>query len=295
MENIQNCPVCNDIKQQEFLICKDYLYSQENFTICQCMNCGFKFTNPRPEQNVLGNYYKSEEYLSHNEEKKSVLNSIYKTVKKHTLNKKLDLINKLTKGKNILDIGCGTGAFLDVCKNNGWNVFGIEPSNDARNFAKTNYKIETVFEESEISKFENEKFDIITMWHVLEHVPELNQRVQELNRMLKPNGTLIIAVPNSDSYDAKHYKSHWAAFDVPRHLYHFNTKTITQLLEKHKLKIEQILPMKFDSYYVALLSEKYKKNPLAPVSALIFGFISNLLASKKSYGHSSLIYVIKKL
>ena len=254
METLSNCLICNSSQTNPFLVCKDHTVSRETFSIVQCNSCGFKFTNPRPEETKLGDYYKSENYVSHSNTKKGFINSTYQLVRKYTLLKKLQLISKYYKTGKILDIGCGTGEFLNTCQQAKWNTIGIEPSEEARKMAIENYGLD-VRDELEIKNLDKESFDIITMWHVLEHVPKLNERVEDLKKLIKPNGIIIIAVPNCNSLDAQIYKENWAAYDVPRHLYHFTPKDIESVFKKQDLKLFNVLPMVFDSFYVSLLSE----------------------------------------
>jgi 2-polyprenyl-3-methyl-5-hydroxy-6-metoxy-1,4-benzoquinol methylase len=293
METLSNCPVCNAIEYKPFLVCKDNTVSRETFRIVQCVSCGFKYTNPRPEENKLGEYYKSEEYVSHSNTKKGFINSVYQLVRKYTLLKKLQLISGYYKTGKILDIGCGTGEFLKVFKDASWKTMGIEPSSDARKMAIENYNLD-VKEEAEIKNLESESFDVITMWHVLEHVPQLNERIKDLKRLIKSNGIIVIAVPNCNSLDAKIYKENWAAYDVPRHLYHFIPKDIDTLFKNQGLKVFKILPMIFDSFYVSMLSEKCRTGKPNIIRALWNGFRSNLSAIKTGETYSSQIYFIRK-
>lgn len=293
METLNTCPICNSKEFSLFLVCKDNTVSRETFNILECKSCEFKFTNPRPEAIKLGAYYKSEEYVSHSNTKKGFINYVYQIVRKYTLLKKLQLISNYFKTGNILDIGTGTGEFLNVFKNAKWNTIGIEPSPDARKMAIANYGLE-IREESEIKKLESESFDVITMWHVLEHVPKLNERIEDLKRLLKPNGILVIAVPNCDSLDAKIYKENWGAYDVPRHLYHFSPKNIEMLFKNHGFEVFKILPMIFDSFYVSMLSEKIKTGKTNLISAFWNGLRSNISAIKTGKTYSSQIYLIRK-
>lgn len=293
MQELSNCPICNSTQFSPFLECKDNTVSRETFQIVQCDSCGFKFTNPRPAENELGRYYKSEEYVSHSNTKKGFINSTYQSVRKYTLLKKLQLISKYYKTGRILDIGCGTGEFLNTCKNAKWQTVGIEPDQDAREMAIKNYGLD-VRPESDLAALPDSSFDIISMWHVLEHVPKLNERVEELKRLIKPNGVIIIAVPNSDSRDAKIYKEQWAAYDVPRHLYHFAPKDIDSLFRKHNMRVFRILPMIFDSFYVSMLSEKIKTGKVNIIRSTWNGLTSNLTALKNGKTYSSQIYLIRK-
>ncbi|MCW3103520.1 MAG: type 12 methyltransferase [Bacteroidetes bacterium] len=273
--------------------CKDNTVSRETFQIVKCNSCGFKFTNPRPEPSELGRYYKSEEYVSHSNTKKGFINSTYQSVRKYTLLKKLQLISKYYKTGRILDIGCGTGEFLNTCKSAKWETIGIEPDDDARNMAIKNYGLD-VRGEAELKNLHDESFHIITMWHVLEHVPNLNERIEELRRLIKPTGIIIIAVPNCNSLDAKIYKENWAAYDVPRHLYHFTPADMETLFRKHGLKVFSILPMIFDSFYVSMLSEKIKTGKTNIIRSTWNGLRSNLSALKSGRTSSSQIYLIRK-
>lgn len=293
MEKLEHCPICNSAQFNPFLACVDNTVSRETFTIVQCNSCGFKFTNPRPDESDLGRYYKSEDYVSHSNTKKGFINSTYQSVRKYTLLKKLQLISKYFKTGKILDIGCGTGEFLNTCKDAKWQTFGIEPDEDARKMAVQNYGL-NVQEESELKNFPDASFDIISMWHVLEHVPKLNQRIEDLKRLIKPSGIIIVAVPNCNSLDAKIYKEQWAAYDVPRHLYHFTPKDIETAFKKHGLNTFKILPMVFDSFYVSMLSEKIKTGKTNIIRSTWNGFRSNLSAIKSGKTYSSQIYLIRK-
>ena len=280
---------------EPYLKCKDYTVSGENYELMFNKDYEMLVTIPVPEN--LSSYYKSEDYISHTDSKKTVIDKIYQTVKNITLKRKLRLINECLlhqnsisrPEKNILDIGAGTGDFLKVCKVNLWNVFGIEPDMEARNIAAK----KGVLLHKDISHFTDKKFEIITLWHVLEHVENLEEYISTLEKLLSKNGTLIIAVPNYKSYDAKYYSKFWAAFDVPRHLWHFSETSISKLFAPVNLTVEKTLPMKFDAYYISLLSEKYKYGSMKPISALFRGFVSNIKAIK-SKQYSSLIYVLKK-
>ena len=246
-------------------------------------------THPQPSLENLGKYYESEDYISHTDNKRSLFEKLYHFIKSIALKNKLNLINSLQPNKGrILDIGAGTGDFLSVAKNDGWQTIGVEPSERAKSTA-INKGISFVEQTSEL---ENHSFDMISMWHVLEHVPDLDKQIKELKRLLKPTGTLIIAVPNFKSFDAKHYGKFWAAYDVPIHFWHFSKTAIKLLFEKEEMKLEKVLPMKFDSFYVSLLSEKYKSGKMNFVKAFFIGLQSNWKA-KNNFEYSSHIYILK--
>ncbi|MBF2707275.1 class I SAM-dependent methyltransferase [Flavobacterium soyangense] len=275
--------------KKHFLTVKDYSVSKETFDLYHDETLDMLITYPQPSLENLGKYYESEDYISHTDNKRSLFEKLYHFIKSIALKNKLNLINSLqpNKGK-ILDIGAGTGEFLSVAKNDGWQIIGVEPSARAKSIAM-NKGISFVEQTSELK---NNSFDIISMWHVLEHVPDLDKQIKELKRLLKPTGTLIIAVPNFKSFDAKHYGKFWAAYDVPIHFWHFSKTAIKLLFEKEEMKLEKVLPMKFDPFYVSLLSEKYKSGKMNFIKAFFIGLQSNWKA-KENFEYSSHIYIIK--
>jgi 2-polyprenyl-3-methyl-5-hydroxy-6-metoxy-1,4-benzoquinol methylase len=275
---------------EDYLNTIDYSLTGEVFNLKKNNEYDLLVTQPIPEN--LDKYYEFDEYISHTDDNKSLIDKVYQLVRNYTLKKKLKLINSQnTKTKKILDIGCGTGDFLSICKNNSWTTIGVEPNKKAREISLTK---NLVVKESinDIIKI-NQKFDVITLWHVLEHVPNLGEYIIQLKKLLTDNGTLIIAVPNYKSYDAIHYKEFWAAYDVPRHIWHFSKNSIEKLFKENEMSLVKFLPMKFDSYYVSLLSEKYKTGKMNPINAFFIGLKSNLKA-KTSKEYSSLIYLLKK-
>ncbi|CAM2873321.1 class I SAM-dependent methyltransferase [Flavobacterium frigoris] len=277
------------LNKKHFLTVKDHSVSKETFDLYHDETLDMLITYPQPSLENLGKYYESEDYISHTDGKRSLFEKAYHFIKGIALKNKLQLINlhQPQKGR-ILDIGAGTGDFLAVAKENGWETVGVEPSDKARAIA---LKKAVSFVE-DTSGLESHSFDVITMWHVLEHVPNLDKQIKELKRLLKPSGTLIVAVPNFKSFDAKHYGTFWAAYDVPIHFWHFSKKAIKMLFEKEGMKLEKVLPMKFDSFYVSLLSEKYKYGKMNFVKAFFVGLQSNSKA-KQNLEYSSHIYVLK--
>lgn len=291
---LDNCPVCGSNKHQPFVSCKDYTVSQETFQIVSCADCDFRFTNPRPSDDTIGKYYKSEDYVSHTNTKKGLINRLYHLVRSYTLKKKLSLIESYVSRGTILDYGCGTGMFLATCKEAGWKAFGFEPDSDARAIANAKGLDVHTTKPDLAFKLGGAKFDVITMWHVLEHVTDLDATLAFFKNNLHDKGTLIIAVPNYTSWDAQHYGPFWAGYDVPRHIYHFNLDTVSRLLSRFGFKHEKSLPMKFDSFYVSMLSEKHKTGSIRYLSAFINGLRSNLKARDPN-AYSSVIYIFKKV
>lgn len=275
-----------------FIKVKDFTVSNEEFDLgfnekFQCLE-----TIPQPALEKLGSYYESEDYISHTDASKSFVDKLYHIVKKYALQKKVQLVKKNTSGNSILDVGCGTGDFLKVCQEQNFNVLGVEPNEKARNLAEMKLGNSTdIF--SNLFQIDSKKFDVITMWHVLEHVPDLETYIEKLTSLLNPGGILIIAVPNYKSYDAKYYKQFWAAYDVPRHLWHFSKKSIKKLFTGDKFDHIGIKPMLFDSFYVSILSEKNKTGKSNLIKAFFVGLFSNL-SGNFSKEFSSHIYLLKK-
>lgn len=292
MHTYTHCPVCGANEFSEFLTCKDYTVSKEDFAIVSCKGCGFKFTNPRPDNDKLGDYYKSEDYISHSNTKKGLISQLYHRVRKITLKQKVELVSGYVSRGTILDYGCGTGAFLQACIEHGWKGFGMEPDKGARQFAFESGLNVSENKETLENKTPDLKFNAITLWHVLEHVTDLDETLAYFKTKLIRDGVLIIAVPNHRSFDAQFYGAHWAAYDVPRHLYHFAPDTIEKLMQKHGFRLEAMHPMKFDSFYVSMLSEKYKTGKINYISAFMKGLSSNM-RTKSAGDYSSVIYVFR--
>lgn len=291
MITITSCPICNSEQLQKDITCKDFLVSQESFSLYVCMTCQFRFTNPRPADDKLGDYYKSEDYISHSNTRKGLVSRLYHLVRSRTLRQKVKLVSRYVSRGTLLDYGCGTGMFLEAARKGGFSSFGIEPDAGARSIAN-GMGLQVLSDKSELDA--GQRFDVITGWHVLEHVSDLNETVKKLSSHLQKDGYMILAVPNHRSYDADHYGTFWAAYDVPRHLYHFDKNSIRNLMARHSFQLRATHPMVFDSYYVSLLSEKYKSGKTNYLNAFIAGFMSNRRAGSPA-GYSSVIYVFKKL
>jgi SAM-dependent methyltransferase len=289
-----HCLCCGSAAVSKAFTCTDFTVSGERFEIWKCSNCTFRFTQNIPAAEYIGRYYQSANYVSHSDTKKGIVNLLYHLVRNITLRSKQNLITEVTRIRQgaLLDIGAGTGAFADKMKKAGWEVTALEPEEKAREQALNNYQLR-MQEPEKLATFSASSFDAITLWHVLEHVHELHDYLAKFLEILKPTGRLIIAVPNYTSYDAEVYKEYWAAYDVPRHLYHFSPKSMRILLEQKGFVVENMLPMWFDSFYVSLLSEKYRGRYFF-LSPLWVGLLSNIKASKNSRKCSSVIYIIRR-
>lgn len=276
---------------QHYLTCTDHLVSGEKFELLHDPEMDWLVTSPQPPVEKLPEYYQSEDYISHTDSKKSIVDRIYQVVKSIMLKRKTRLLESYFPQKgNLLDIGAGTGDFLNAAKKSGWEIHGVEPNEKAREIAQE----KNIALYKNTGNFHQEQFDVITMWHVFEHVPDLEKQILELDRLLKKDGILIIAVPNFKSHDAKHYREFWAAYDVPRHLWHFSKTSVEKLFGEFGFELVKTLPLKFDSYYVSLLSERHKTGKSNFIKAFQRGFLSNQKA-KSSGEYSSHIYVLKRL
>lgn len=277
-------------KHNVYLKVKDHSVSGEEFELLMDEELQLLKTHPQPALENLSGYYESDDYISHTDGKRSLFEKLYHTVKQKALRDKIKLVQNFNPAKGkLLDIGAGTGDFLVMAQKNGWNIKGLEPSPKAKAIAES----KGVSFANDLSEIEDDSFDVITMWHVLEHVPDVEAQIAELKRIVKPEGTIIIAVPNYKSYDAQHYGIFWAAYDVPRHLWHFSKTSIKLLFSKQGMELIKILPMKFDSFYVSLLSEKYKTGKMNFIGGFLTGLKSNIKAAR-NFEYSSHIYVIKR-
>ena len=273
---------------KSYLRTKDYAVTGEEFELLYDESLKMLVTEPQPKK--LNKYYKSKDYISHTDASKTIIDKIYQIVKKHSLRKKVRLVQKYcSNGKTLLDVGAGTGDFLLTAKNGDWDAEGVEPNQDAKIRAQE----KGIDLYPNLVKLPKKKYDVITLWHVLEHLPNLDDQIEKLVALLNETGTLVIAVPNFKSYDAQHYQNFWAAYDVPRHLWHFSKEAIEKLFSDHTMKVVKVRPMIFDSFYVSMLSEKYKTGRQNYFRAFVIGLLSNMKAwSSKEY--SSHIYILKR-
>lgn len=295
MIHLSACPLCGSETFSLQLTARDNSVTLEEFEIFHCEHCDFLFTQNIPEEENAAKYYQSEAYISHSDTSKGFINRLYHSVRTFTLRQKRKLVEKSCgkKSGHILDIGSGTGSFLFTMKQAGWNATGIEPDPIARQNSETINGIAALPPEAERT-FPSGSFDVISMWHVLEHVHQLDDQMNQLQRLLSVTGKIFIAVPNHTSYDAVHYGKYWAAWDVPRHLYHFSPATMRVLAEKYGFEIMGYHPMWFDSFYVSMLSEKYRTGKSNIVKAVFTGLISNWKALMNVQKCSSVIYVMRK-
>ncbi|MEE4196464.1 MAG: class I SAM-dependent methyltransferase [Bacteroidales bacterium] len=295
MEKIvySTCPLCKSNNIKSTIHLKDYSISKEHFEIWKCRQCSFLFTQNIPDEESIGTYYASEEYISHSDTKKGIVNRLYHIARKIMLGKKYRLIKKTSSGKNILDIGCGTGYFLNHMQKKGFQTLGVEVSEQARNFGKQHFGLNILPPEKLLQEEITQKFKVITLWHVLEHVYQPETYLKKISNRMDDDGILILALPNPASYDAQHYQQFWAGYDVPRHLWHFTPQTITQLTSKF-FTIIKLKRLPLDSFYNSILSETYRNKKLAFIRGSFIGFIAFLYGLFNRKKSSSVIYVLKK-
>ncbi len=274
---------------------KDYLVSGETFTLYDCNSCTLRFTWPVPAADKIAPYYQSENYISHTDTRSGLINKLYHLIRKYALVQKRKWVEDATERQDgeLLDIGCGTGAFLNEMKNSGWTVTGLEPDQLARDFSKKEYQI-TPLSSEVLFRLPHNSFHAITMWHVLEHVYPLHEYLLQLTKLLSDKGVLFVAVPNYTAYDAEKYKAYWAAYDVPRHLYHFSPKAFLELITRYHFKCVKQIAMPFDAFYISLLSEKYQHGKTRYLSGFINGLRSWLQAGKAPSKSSAVLYILQK-
>ena len=288
------CPVCKHTEYSKLLTVKDFTVSTENFELVECASCGFRYTAHPPAPDQIGRYYQSDAYISHTDSKKGIFNTIYQLIRKQAVASKRKLVthhSHCNKGQ-LLDYGCGTGAFLMEMKSAGWQVQGMEPDPGAASRA-AELTASTISHPDHLSSLPSNAFNVVTMWHVLEHVHDLHGTLDQVKRILKQDGILVLAVPNHTSYDARHYAEHWAAYDVPRHLYHFSPEAVRSLSNRNGFSLASVRPMWYDAFYIALLSHQHQQGSSRWLRSFLVGLNSNLKTMKQTDRGSSLVYVMR--
>ncbi|WP_291530522.1 class I SAM-dependent methyltransferase [Bacteroides sp. UBA939] len=292
---IKVCPVCGGTHIERAMTCIDHYTSGEVFYLCCCQDCGFLFTQDFPIEAEIGRYYETPDYISHTDTKKGFVNRVYHWVRAYMLKRKARLVENEAHCQTgrLLDIGTGTGYFSDIMQRRGWEVEAVEKSMQARAFAKECFGLD-VKPDTALQDFAPGRFDVITLWHVMEHLEHLNETWDTLNTLLTEKGMLIVALPNCSSYDAKKYGAHWAAYDVPRHLWHFTPGTVQKLSSKHGFILSARHPMPFDAFYVSMLSEKYMGRSLPFLRGMLSGVTAWFSALGNKERSSSMVYVFRK-
>jgi 2-polyprenyl-3-methyl-5-hydroxy-6-metoxy-1,4-benzoquinol methylase len=289
------CPLCSSTEIKLQFQCTDYFVSREQFPVFMCQACNFRFTQDYPDEGVIGKYYESESYISHSDTSEGISNKLYRIARRIMLSRKKELVTDITglRSGKILDLGSGTGYFAATMKDAGWRTESIEINDKARDFALANFGLETRTP-GDMSSLSSDSYDCITLWHVLEHFHDPFHYASEIYRLLKPGAYCIIALPNSSSYDAEYYRQYWAAWDVPRHLWHFTPDTFKIFAQKTGLELTGIRNLPLDVFYISILSSKYKGSTAALFTGLARGlwcYIKTLFRKSRS---SSVIYLLKK-
>jgi len=295
MKKITACPVCQSPLPDPIMDIRDHFLTGETFRLLKCRRCGCGVTDPWPEGQEMNRYYRTEEYISHSASSTGIINKLYLLIRTFTLRKKYRLVRRVTGRSwgSILDVGCGSGELLQLFRKRHWIVGGIEPDENTRRKAISRYHL-PISDSVALQDMLSGTFDVITCWHSLEHIAFLPDTLTQLRRLLAPGGTLIVAVPNHDSRDAMIYGPFWAAWDMPRHLFHFTPGAMEALMKQHHFRIVETIPLKMDAYYISMLSEKYRSGKPRYARALRNGYHSNRYARANKNGYSSMIYVLKQ-
>ena len=290
---VQNCPACGSSKYEKVLTASDSFIPNESFDIVECNDCSLRFTSPIPNEEIIGKYYKSDDYISHTSKGNSIINKIYRIVQYFTLRSKRKIVKQIAQKQNgtLMDIGCGTGEFLKTMKQSGWDIKGVEVNKEARKLAEVNTD-SIIMNQSEYFKSE-QKYDVITLWHSLEHLHELEKYLNKISKSLNTNGVLIIAVPNYKSFDAEYYKHDWAAYDVPRHLYHFSFEAMMKLMKKFNFSLIEQQQLPLDPFYISLISEISVRHRKNAIQAILVGWKSYWQGRRDFKKGSSILYILK--
>ena len=292
---ITTCPLCGGRHLESMMTCTDFYTSNEQFELHRCSDCGFLFTQHAPAEAEMGRYYETPDYISHTDTRKGIVNTLYHWIRSYMLGRKARLVIKEShsRGGKLLDIGTGTGYFPHAMHQRGWQVEAVEKSPQARAFASEHFGLEVKSGEA-LAQYAPGSFNAITLWHVMEHLEPLHEMWESFRRLLTEQGVLIIAVPNCSSFDAHRYGPYWAAYDVPRHLWHFTPSTIQQLASAHGFIMASRYPMPFDAFYVSMLSEKYRHRSFPFLRGLYAGMLAWFASLGSKDRSSSLIYVFRK-
>lgn len=285
------CIICNSICEDSLQV-TDHSISKEQFQLIECPTCQLRITSDAPAEDSIAPYYKSEDYISHSNSTKGLINRLYHIVRQIMLNRKANLIKKISKGNKLLDYGAGLGYFASTMVQNGFDVDAFELNREAREKAKELFQLD-IHESSYLNEIDKQ-FDVVTMWHVLEHLYDPNAYLNRFHELLNKEGRIVIAVPNFQSVDAKKYQEYWAGYDVPRHVWHFSPKSMEKLLSKNGFVLEKIRPMPFDGFYVSMLSEKYRNSGFSNGKGLWHGLMAYFMSIGSPQKSSSIIYIAKK-
>lgn len=291
---MQKCIACGHDQFSKLFDIKDHSISHQMFKLAECRHCGLRVTLSAPAESEIGPYYKSENYISHSDNKSGIINKLYHAVRNWMLGYKFRLCKSKSNHKTLLDVGSGTGYFPHYMKNKGFEVMGVEVDENARKFSLERFGLNIKTPEDLLDGRIEQKFGLITLWHVLEHLYYPDKYIEAINQRLEDDGIILVAVPNYSSFDARFYKDYWAAYDVPRHLWHFTPLSMKYLMSRHGLEVIEKKHMPFDPIYNAMLSSGYRKDFFPLMYGFIIGLISFFTGVFNVGKASSVIYVIKR-
>lgn len=295
LERLSNCPRCGGNSFVPWALVRDHSITHEDFNLVDCTTCGFRSTNPRPTQGDVGRYYQSDTYISHSNATASLQDRLYQLARRWALRRKYKTIRGLQPHGKVLDVGCGTGELLAYLMGRGYLVQGVEPNLKAREQVIANYGISALPALDLVAA--HEQFQVVTLWHVLEHLPDLRATFKRLFALMADRGLLIIAVPDRGSWDAEHYGVDWAAWDVPRHFSHFRQEDVRVLLREHGFELVSTRRMWMDALYISTLSEGYRgaTKSWALLKGVALGSWSNLQSAVSGRPTSSSMYIARKV
>lgn len=253
------CNLCGSTEAEVAITAQDFLLERPDAQVqfVKCDRCGLFYQNPRPTPEEMMSHYPSnyEPFDLHPDDERS--SRLERIAVNYGLSKRRGLILRYRKSGRILDVGCATGLFLHVMNMDAnWDAHGVEPNNYAATIAQERYGLNVHHGTLEQAQYPARSFDVVTLWDVLEHVHDPAATLDEIHRILKSDGLLILRVPNGISRDAGLFKETWAGWDPPRHLYVFTPDTLTKLLAKQGYAILD-LRSRSGSYPTFVLSLRF--------------------------------------
>jgi 2-polyprenyl-3-methyl-5-hydroxy-6-metoxy-1,4-benzoquinol methylase len=286
------CPLCGSPKTRFAFSCPDHLVTGEEFPLHQCNDCQFLYSGRLPSEADAQKYYDSPSYTPHATDRKNLMMrtiGFCRTFIRQPI--KRTWVRKWSKKRmgTLIDIGSGTGEFAVFMQKSGWAVTCIEPNQDARNFCASQGL--TVFDTDRVPTLPDHSFNVVTLWHVLEHVYDIHGTMQTIRRLLQPDGTAFIALPNYSSKEASWYGRMWTGYEMPRHPSHFSPATFAHLASMYDMEIVALRPFVLDAFYLSILSEQHRKGWF--ISALFHGLASAIVGLLQPKLASSVLYVIR--
>ena len=306
------CPVCHAANSTIFMRVPDRFRPEPGtaYTLVRCVKCSLVYLNPRPVEESSGVFYESSEYTPFvsTGKQRSIMDRVYVAIREMNNRWKRRQIEALQPERGrLLDVGCGTGEFLQAMHAAGWQVRGVERDAKAAAYAVEQLQLDVVCGSLDTVPLAPASFDVVTMWHVLEHLYQPHKALMQVRDVLRPGGLLVIAVPNLLSLDARYYRQNWVAFDAPRHVQHFSPKSLRSLCEMHSFAHLRTRMLPFDPFFNALMSEtviERRKGASIPgriVSTLRAGIVANVAfiagwvtARLQQPLGSSLVYFFRK-